>query len=169
MQVPQQQLELKDIHLPESVSWWPPATGYWIIITFIIVSILLYFLVKKYRNKYKVRKIALTEFNRLKKEYTSTLNKKALVTSLSELIRRSAISTYPRSDCASLTGKDWLNWLDKQLKKSDITFSNGPGYLITDFVYSKSQHSDDINALLDLTYKWLKHLPAIQNTAGQNR
>ncbi|MCK4710514.1 MAG: DUF4381 domain-containing protein [Gammaproteobacteria bacterium] len=169
MQAPQQQLGLKDIHLPDAVSWWPLASGYWIIIAFIIICIILYFAITNYKNKYKIKKIALAEFYRLKKEYTATLNKKQLVTSLSELIRRAAISTYPRSDCASLTGKNWLNWLDKQIKKSSPNFSNGPGYLLTDFVYSKQEHSDDINQLLNLSYQWIKQLPAVKNTSRQKQ
>jgi len=161
MQPPQQQLPLKDIHLPDSVSWWPPATGYWLILFFIIASVIIFFVLRTYVKKQRIKKLALNEYKKIKNNYEKDLNKKRLVTSLSELLRRAAISSYPRTECASLTGKDWLNWLDKGLSKSDITFSSGPGYLLTDFVYSKSEYSDDVNSLLDISHQWLKKLPAV--------
>lgn len=167
MQAPQQQLNLKDIHLPDSISWWPPATGYWLLLALVTLSIITYFLIKHYIKTRKVKKLALKEFIHLKKQYTKTSNKKQLVVSLSKLLRRAAISTYPRTDCAALTGKDWLSWLDKQLKKSKITFSDGPGYLLTDFVYSNSDHTDDITNLIDLSHQWLKQLPASPSSKRQ--
>jgi len=160
MQSPQQ-LPLKDIHLPDSVSWWPPAIGYWLILLIIIVCIAVFFIIKKYRENHRIKKLALIEYQRIKNDYQENLNKKQLVTSLSELLRRAAISSYPRTECASLTGKDWLNWLDKDLPESDNTFSSGPGYLLTDFIYSKSDYSDDVNTLLNLCHRWLKKLPAV--------
>ena len=159
MQAAQQQLDLKDIHLPDPVSWWPPATGYWIILAIIVICIVTFLSLKAYRKKYVIKKAALNEFNRIKKDFQSKPNQKKLATSLSELLRRAAISTYPASECAGLTGKQWLNWLDKNLPESTLNFSNGPGYLLTEFIYSSSQHANDINDLLNLCLQWLKQLP----------
>lgn len=160
MQAPQPQLDLKDIHLPDAVSWWPPAIGYWIILGCVVVCIITYLSIKAYRKKHAIRKLALHEFNSIKNSYASNANKKQLVTSLSELLRRAAISTYPLSDCAGLTGIQWLNWLDKQLSKNTLNFSDGPGYLLTDFIYSSSQQTNDIDDLMSLTLLWLKQLPS---------
>jgi Domain of unknown function (DUF4381) len=159
MQAPQQQLDLKDIHLPETVSWWPPAVGYWIVLSCTVICIMTYLSIKAYRKRHAIKRSALHEFNLIKKSYASNSNKKQLVTSLSELLRRAAISTYPLSDCAGLTGKQWLSWLDKQLSKSTLNFSDGPGYLLTDFIYSSSQQANDIDDLMSLTLQWLKQLP----------
>jgi len=168
MQSPQQQLPLKDIHLPDSVSWWPLATGYWLILLLIIISILSIVLIRKYLKNQRIKKLALKEYQQIKNEYQQSQNQKQLVTSLSALLRRAAISSYPRKDCASLTGKDWLKWLDTGLPESGNSFSTGPGYLLTDFAYSKSDHSDDINNLLTLSLAWLKKLPAVTSTKGHN-
>jgi len=160
MQPAQQQLNLKDIHLPDAVSWWPPAIGYWLILAIFIVLMLLFFGIRYLRRKSLIKRQALTEFARIKSTYQADLNQKALVTSLSKLLRRAAISAYPVSECASLSGKSWLNWLDKQLPKSDMSFSKGPGYLLTEFIYSDATHTNDINDLLKLTQQWLQQLPA---------
>jgi len=160
MQATQPQLDLKDIHLPDAVSWWPPAIGYWLVLAVLIALVLIFFGLRYLRNKTLIKRQALTEFARIKSDYQATLDQKALATALSKLLRRAAISAYPVSECASLSGNEWLNWLDQQLSKSDITFSDGPGYLLTEFIYSDSKHTNDINDLLDLTQRWLKQLPA---------
>lgn len=159
MQAPQQQLDLKDIHLPDSVSWWPPAPGYWLILAIIVACVVTYLSIKSYRKKHEIRRLALVEFQLIKKEYASNPDQKKLSMALSALLRRAAISTYPVSECAGLIGKPWLSWLDQQLSKTTLNFSNGPGYLLTEFVYSSSQHANDINDLLNLSLQWLKQLP----------
>ena len=32
--------DLRDIHLPQPISWWPPAPGWWILLGLLLVSIL---------------------------------------------------------------------------------------------------------------------------------
>ena len=163
MQAPQQQINLKDIHLPDAVSWWPPAIGYWLIIAVILIIIMIFFGMQTLRKRSATKRSALKEYSLIKDRYQSNANKKQLVTSLSELLRRAAISSYPLTDCASLTGKQWLTWLDKQLPNTKITFINGPGYLLTNFNYSDSKDSGetgDIDNLLELSLSWLKKLPA---------
>lgn len=152
------QLQLKDIHLPDAVSWWPPATGYWLLLLLMTIIVLLVFFLRRLKSKQRLRKEALAELNRIKAQYKQDLDDKKLVTDIATLLRRAAISSYPRTDCASLTGPDWLNWLDSTFK-SEQGFSKGPGHLLTEFNYSAATHSDEINSLIDLSSSWLKQLP----------
>jgi len=154
-----QPLPLKDIHLPDTVSWWPPALGYWLLITLIIFIIAGVYIIHIIRQRIRVKKSALAELNKVKQHYQQHPDDKTLVNALAALLRRAAISSYPRSDCASLTGKAWLSWLDKQLKQTP-GFSDGPGYLLLEFNYSNSSHANDIQQLLSLSENWLKRLPA---------
>lgn len=159
MQIPQQQLELKDIHLPDSVSWWPPAAGYWIILGLVFIIIIAYLGIKFLRNRGRFKRQALSELYKIKKAFKSDQDEEKLLSSVSVLLRRAAISSYPRTDCASLTGNDWLQWLDLQLPKDKFNFSDGPGYLLTKSVYSKSVNTADIDGLLNLSRLWLQRLP----------
>lgn len=163
MPASQQQLDLKDIHLPDTIAWWPPAIGYWIIIACILSGIAIFFAIKTYRKRTAIKRLALKEFNLIHKNYITNSNKKQLVTALSELLRRAAISTYPLSDCAGLTGQEWLHWLDKQLTKSTLTFTDGSGHLLTDFIYSSSQEPNNVDDLIKLSQQWLKKLPPAQD------
>jgi len=154
-----QQLPLKDIHLPDAVSWWPPALGYWLLLLLIILIFSTVFIIFEIRQRSRIKKTALTEFKKIKQSYQQNPDDKTLVNALATLLRRAAISSYPRTDCASLTGKAWLSWLDKQLKQTP-GFSDGPGYLLLEFNYSNASHANDVQQLLSLSENWLKKLPA---------
>ena len=67
--------QLKDIHQPTPVSWWPPAIGWYLLvivicITAFIIGKLLY---KRWR-KYIRKKCALAELKQLKIAYQNTPN-----------------------------------------------------------------------------------------------
>ena len=163
-----QQLPLKDIHLPDAVSWWPPALGYWLLLALIILIVAGVYSIYLIRRRNRVKKSALAELKIIRQHYLQQPDDKTLVNSLSVLLRRAAISSHPRSDCASLTGKAWLAWLDKHLKQTP-GFLDGPGYLLLEFNYSDSSHANDIQQLLSLTENWLKKLPASKAAGVMNK
>ncbi|MBV1912177.1 MAG: DUF4381 domain-containing protein, partial [Cycloclasticus sp.] len=33
-----EELPLRDIHLPDAITWWPPAIGWWLLLAVIIVA-----------------------------------------------------------------------------------------------------------------------------------
>ena len=126
----------------------------------IFIIIIAYFGIKLLRNRSRLKRQALSEFYKINKAFKSDQDETKLLSSVSVLLRRAAISSYPRTDCASLTGIDWLKWLDLQLPKDKLNFSDGPGYLLTESVYSKSVNTADIESLLNLSRQWLQRLPA---------
>ena len=46
--------QLRDIHLPEAVHWWPPAPGWWIVTTLVLALLiwLVRYLQRRYRHQY---------------------------------------------------------------------------------------------------------------------
>jgi cbb3-type cytochrome oxidase subunit 3 len=147
-----QQLPLKDIHIPEAISWWPPAIGWWLLALLVILlvagGIWLY--------KRLTRKTAIKTAKNLLlaiKQNTEINNQQKLI-ELSMLVRRTAISNLPRADVAGLTGQDWLLFLDNSVK--DAAFTNGIGQLLGDAPYRKISPSDDqISQLISLCQDWL--------------
>ena len=146
-------LDLKDIHEPEAIGWWPPAIGWWILA--VAVPLLIVFLVWLYKRL--TRKTALKTASKILaeiKQDTSGGNLQKL-RDLSVLVRRVAISVSPRAKAAGLTGRQWLEFLDRSLK--GLPFSEGAGQLLADAPYRKTPVTDqELSQLIDLCEDWLK-------------
>jgi len=149
------QLPLRDIHLPEPVSWWPPAPGWWILICLAIL--LLTWIVWLYRRRSQYLKSttyqAKIQLQVLREDYSNQGDSLKLVRDLSALLRRICLSVYPRSESASLTGKEWLAFLDQSV--SGEPFLKGSGRVLVDAPY---QRNPDIEAdsLLSLCQEWIE-------------
>ena len=151
--MPPKQLPLKDIHLPDTISWWPPALGWWLLA--ILIPLFIYGLYWFYKRV--TRKTALKTAKKnleLIKLYTPEESEKQL-RDVSALLRRVAISLSPRSQVASLTGQVWLAFLDTSV--SGNPFTQGQGRLLADAAYRKTPPSAaEIAELLVLCETWLK-------------
>ncbi len=146
-----QQLSLRDIHLPETIGWWPPAIGWWIsallMIMLITIAILLYKRITRKTAVKTAKKILLSI-----KQNSSLADKEKLV-ALSELMRRVAVSLSPRKEIASLTGQAWLDYLDGTVKGAP--FSSGVGTALADHYKKECPDDLDINRLIVLCEQWL--------------
>ena len=146
------QLDLKDIHLPDAINWWPPALGWWLLaISIPLFCFLLFWLYKRITRKtaIKTAKKLILQI----KQNTKTDDKQKL-TELSKLIRRVAISLSPRVETASLTGQTWLEYLDKSV--TGTPFSQGAGKVLATAQYQKSTTNIDITSLINACEDWLK-------------
>jgi cbb3-type cytochrome oxidase subunit 3 len=145
-------LPLRDIHLPEAIGWWPPAIGWWILA--ILIPLLIGLMFWLYR--YVTRKTAIKAAKKLLleiKQDTQRDNSQKLK-DLSALIRRTAISTNLRYECAGLTGQQWLEFLDRSV--SGTPFTQGIGQLLANAPYQKSPPTEqEITQLTSLCEDWL--------------
>src|SRR5512134_2522616 len=101
--MPVADLPLRDIHIPEAISWWPRAVGWWLILVLMPLLVgILYWLYQRL-----TRKTALKTARKLLKALKNdpSLDDLAKLVQLSALLRRVAISTDTRSQVAGLTGQ----------------------------------------------------------------
>lgn len=105
---------LNDIAVPEPMSLLPQAPG-WIVLGAIVIALLVTIAAlvwRRYRrNAYRREAVALVESIPLD--------------SLPALVKRVALAAAPRTEVASLTGDDWLAFLDRTYGGDG--FTNGPG------------------------------------------
>lgn len=147
-------LPLRDIHLPEPVSWWPPAPGWWLATALIIgtIAFITYIIRHRYQQKI-VQRTALSELNKITHEFQQHRNKLLLSQQLSSLLRRTAISVQPRHMAAGLTGKDWLAFLDRLAGMT--LFNNDTGQQL---IHAPYQPRPDLDAetLLVNSRTWIQ-------------
>jgi hypothetical protein len=147
---------LKDIHLPQAVSAWPPAPGWWIltILSVIALSWIVLKVWKNYQHKHLFR-VSNATLIKLHEAYLEHKNSHLLIQQYSLLLRRIALSKFPRQQVASLTGQTWLNFLD-ETSQSDL-FNSDIGALLINAPYQKpSKVTFDIDALTDAVKSWIK-------------
>ncbi|MAZ40021.1 MAG: hypothetical protein CMF49_07850 [Legionellales bacterium] len=144
--------QLKDIHQPTPVSWWPPAIGWYLLvivicITAFIIGKLLY---KRWR-KYIRKKCALAELKQLKIAYQNTPDV-TYIAQAAVLLKRVMMIKYTRTQVASLTGERWLKILDFVDKSN--AYTQGIGRELLSLPYQKnSEAKPELFILIEKTIR----------------
>ena len=141
------QLPLRDIHLPEPNSWWPPAPGWWLLLLLlglIVVVTFIWWLVGKYRQR-AVLRAAQRELKAIQHRYKKRQDSQWLLGELSELVRRVMISHFHREDVSALVGDVWLERLDQALGDGESTseFTQGIGTVLARGPYQQQVEFDE--------------------------
>ncbi len=147
-------LQLRDIHLPEAIGWWPLAPGWWILLVLLVavIAALALWLVLRHR-RLAYRREALAQWQTIHARYLDNKDAGQLLADMSVLLKRTCITRYGRESTAGLAGEQWLAFLDQTGKSSDFTQGAGKA-LVTQRYVPKPQV--DGPALLNVTLAWLK-------------
>ncbi|GAA4652436.1 DUF4381 domain-containing protein [Kistimonas scapharcae] len=155
----QQALEaLRPNHLPDPVTWWPPAPGWWLAALIVLagVGISAFLLYRHYaRNRY--RRAALQESQNIAAALENGEDSHAFVSDLNRLLKRVALSAWPRDTVAALHGNAWLDFLDKTSRSND--FTTGPGQVFGDERFAPGVHTlnqTEIDQLQRLVERWIR-------------
>ena len=153
-------LPLRDIHLPEPVSWWPLAPGWWGLAIVILLLIGLLFLGRMLYRRGQLRREARQALQAIERQYQSHQDDRQLAADLSALLRRVAISSSSRTEVASLTRDAWLDFLDRGVANSRFqkAFSSGVGRVLIEAPY-KPVATIEGTTLLKLCAAWIDALP----------
>ena len=146
-------VNLKDIHLPPPVSFWPPAPGWWILAVLLISSLFIGgVLFYRQHKKRKPKTEALRILKDLQILYQNSKDEVVSLRNLSNLLRRTALTFYDNDEVASLQGSSWLEFLDKTGKTKE--FSQGAGKVFGNEVFQQKVNPD-MNVLFPLVKKWI--------------
>ncbi|MEX0962567.1 MAG: DUF4381 domain-containing protein [Pseudohongiellaceae bacterium] len=154
--------QLADIHLPEPVSFWPPAIGWWVLAA--IVLAILVILLRKFatmRRQLKIRHYALAELQRCYDNFSQAdparLDQSRLnyVNQFNTVVRRVALVHYPQANVASLDGAAWVDFIRQK----------GESSLMTDEIAAALQYGRfqtkcdvDVDAMQDFGQQWIDSL-----------
>lgn len=142
--------QLADIKLPEAVSWWPPAPGWWALL--LLALGLTYLALQAYRRA-RARKLllrsALAELQRSALEANDALSQ---LNAVNSVLRRVALFHYDAHQVAGLSGQSWAEFLrdtDGAPAMSDELF--------TAFALGRFQRSVSIdeNELAEFARHWV--------------
>jgi len=148
-------LPLRDIHLPEPVSWWPPAPGWWLLAG-MLVAVLAFALWQRYRTRRT--RAALAAIRRIRDALDAGAAPVECLQQLSIVLRRFVISTAGADArrVPGLVGRQWLEYLDA--RGGGGRFRDGPGRLLLDgpYVPADALGRDDAAELGRLVADWIK-------------
>lgn len=158
--------KLHDIHLPDSPGIWPLAIGWWILLGLVLLAALWFYLRwRKQRKLKEQRDLIFSKLNALEKNLQNKPGNQAIA-EINTLLRQLAVNFYPRSKIASLTGSQWLQFLDQSGKTNE--FSKGAGRILIDAPY-QPDNSDGLSnfnkdEFIPLVRRWVKKM--LKNRGG---
>ncbi len=164
-----QTLNLRDIHLPEAVSWWPPAAGWWLLLAGFILLLIIIVMARKIYLSRQLKRDISSEIKLIKQQFQQTQNKSELAKALSVLLRRASISYFPGENIAGLTGENWLALLDKTSHSQALQFQSDTGKALITAPYQTAESLADFDAqaLIQLCESWLLSTHAKQSVVRQ--
>ncbi|WIY26096.1 DUF4381 domain-containing protein [Parasedimentitalea psychrophila] len=129
---------------PPAISMVPQTAG-WIVLAVGLASIAGLSLWRWHRhhkaNAY--RRAALAELDRVGSDPVA----------IAEILRRTALTAYPRTEVAALCGADWLGFLDATV--GGTAFREGQGRIVAEAPYHPGLVGSV--ALRDLATQWIRH------------
>ncbi|MFT6311212.1 MAG: hypothetical protein ACJAQS_001583 [Porticoccus sp.] len=143
--------QLRDIHLPDSLSMWPMAMGWWILLALIILLLaLIGWGIRRHLANKKRQAMIQRELNKLLSDYKIQGDFQHYLQSLSELLKRAAISLRGDNHVAAYAGNTWQQYVYQYARQDQKYLCNYFG----DELYQR-KGSGDVPALQQFAKDWI--------------
>jgi len=140
--------ELRDIHIPDGVSAFPPAYGWWILL-FLLISLPIIIRIIRSAQRKSRKFFAL---NLIDKTDDNSIIKSAV--KISEILKRICIYKYPQA--VNMFGKDWIEFLNTNAKNH---ISGETAELLSNAPYisenSAKYTTQNLSELKEFAKKWI--------------
>ena len=146
---------LNDIVVPAAVGWWPPAPG-WYLLGGLLLALTVYIGLRwwRARRENRYRRAALTALQSIREQ-----PEPQRLRQLPALLKRTALSRWPRERVAALSGDAWHRFLDETAGKT--LFTGTAGQALDRLAYSGSARldlsRDEIAGVMAAADYWLRH------------
>lgn len=154
--------QLADIHLPEPVSYWPPAPGWWVLA--ILLIILATWLIRKSLiagQRRKIKAHALAEFSNCYDNYSNASGsniselKIRYINEANTVLKRVALVHFSDPGVAGLGGEEWVDFIRKNGESSLL--SNKLAEALSHGRF-QTQFDVDVDAMNDFGKQWIAGL-----------
>lgn len=135
--------QLKDIHLPQAVSYWPPAWPWWLL-AFVLLAVCIFIIWHKKRQAWRKHAIKqLEHFNWQQPDH--------VYRDVNKLLKQICVHKVDKT-AANLSGEAWLHFLDSKTKHPIFMPELKPFAHILD---EPNIHMDPM-ALKDAVKRWIR-------------
>ena len=119
--------QLQPIIMPAPISWWPPALGWWLLASLVLIVPMVWFYLM-YAGKEQapqpsddpLRASALAQLHALAKPYDGE-QAGTWLQQLNQLLKRICAVRYPEYASHTLSGREWLAFLDSRCPAAGLT------------------------------------------------
>lgn len=119
--------QLQPIIMPAAISWWPLAIGWWLLIVAVIISVVTWRYLIRLRAQQitrpssdPLRDSALVQLHVLVKPYGGE-QAGPWLQQLNQLLKRICATRYPTYASHTLSGREWLAFLDSRCPAAGLT------------------------------------------------
>ena len=149
--------ELRDIHLPDAVTLWPPALGWWLLGLLLLTTLLFggHQLWQRHQRR-AYRRGGDAELQALYAQWQNTNNTQAFLQDLNALLKRVALKGFPSTDVSALSGAGWTQFLDQHYPASETAVFAGSALEFGP--YAPSVEDVDMTRIHEMCQRWvLRH------------
>jgi len=158
--------QLRDLHLPEQVSWWPLATGWWILLVLSLLGLgTLTYLVKAKLKRNRYRKAALSELQSTYLSWQKNQDSAKYLQGANAILKRCMMHICNDTEALSQTGQTWITTLNQHATKS----LSPPVQTALGLACYQSTPTVDVESLHPQITHWIKSHRSINNTEQSSK
>lgn len=150
--------DLIDIQGLDHIGIWPLAWGWWLIITLVMVGfgLALFYTLKRWRYRKSWQYTAFVRLQDIQQQISDSAAKTVLQ-NLSVELRKIAMLTTKRDQCAGLIGMQWLRWLHDHDPLGFNWVDNGRVLVEAQYMpQSVSSDPKQLNRLVEAAKGWVQ-------------
>ncbi len=150
---PNELAQLRDIHLPQPVGWWPLAPGWYVLAILVLLMLCtLGYMLRRYYLNGQGKRQALLLITLYQQQHERDANSQLTSARVSELLKRVALVYFPRERVASLQGERWLAFLNETGKGVNFNLVR---YNLLEQPYHPHTGHDNLHLLFSMAKKWI--------------